>query len=374
MGRYQHGYVYGKSGSWHVRFYEDTTVDGKRRRVQKSRKLIEKDRTHHSSSCKAVQNKSAEFMATINTGLRTDRNMRIADFWESRYLPFIEKYHKPSTVSGYRQIWKQHLEAHFADLTLQDYQAHIGFHFLMSLPDSQGRRTVFHVKHVASGLFNYAIAEGRLQINPWLNIRLPKKAVELAKTPHYTLEESETIISALIDHLDCQLVMALACFMGLRPGEIAGLRWEDFDDDAVHIRRAVVRGKVGTPKTPESIATLPLVAQVRIPLQLWRMKCGNPSDGWLFARKTGTPVELRDLVARKIKPILEAKNIEWKSLYAGRRGVGTAIIGLTNGNYAAAQELLRHKNMTTTLRFYKKKTQQALTDGMRALEAALTHD
>src|SRR3954465_5841253 len=122
MGRYQHGYVYGKSGSWHIRFYEDATVDGQRQRIQKSRKLIEKDRTHHSRSCKAVRNKCAEFMATINTGLRTDRNMRVADFWEQRYLPFVEKYNKPSTVSGYRQIWKQHLEAHFADLTLQDYQ------------------------------------------------------------------------------------------------------------------------------------------------------------------------------------------------------------------------------------------------------------
>ena len=33
---------------------------------------------------------------------------------------------------------------------------------------------------------------------------------------------------------------------------------------------------------------------------------------------------------------------------------GTTIIGRTRGNYAAAQELLRHKHMSTTLQFYKK--------------------
>jgi len=57
-------------------------------------------------------------------------------------------------------------------------------------------------------------------------------------------------------------------------------------------------------------------------------------------------------------------------IYAGRRGAATAIIGLTGGNYAAAQELLRHKHMSTTLQFYKKQTQNALGDGLKALGLA----
>ena len=65
-----------------------------------------------------------------------------------------------------------------------------------------------------------------------------------------------------------------------------------------------------------------------------------------------------------------AAGLEWKSLYAGRRGAGTARIGLTNGNYAAAQELLRHKHMSTTLNFYKKQTESALEAGMQALQDA----
>jgi integrase len=52
----------------------------------------------------------------------------------------------------------------------------------------------------------------------------------LKGTAHYTLEEAENIISALVDHVDAQLVMALSFFLGLRPGEIAGLKWEDFDE------------------------------------------------------------------------------------------------------------------------------------------------
>ena len=76
------------------------------------------------------------------------------------------------------------------------------------------------------------------------------------------------------------------------------------------------------------------------------------------------------MVSRTIRPTLQKAGIEWKGLYAGRRGAATAIIGLTGGNYAAAQELLRHRNMSTTLQFYKKQTQNALGDGLKALQAA----
>jgi len=174
----------------------------------------------------------------------------------------------------------------------------------------------------------------------------------------------------LVDHVDAQLVVALSFFVGLRPSEIAAVRWEDFDSSAVNIRRACVRGVVGTCKTLESVATLPLIDQVILPLQLWRQKCGNPTEGWVFESRNGTPADLHNMIARVIRPTLEAAGLEWKSLYAGRRGAGTLLIDLTNGNYAAAQELLRHKHMSTTLQFYKRQTESALSNGMKALQAA----
>jgi integrase len=66
--------------------------------------------------------------------------------------------------------------------------------------------------------------------------------------------------------------------------------------------------------------------------------------------------------------------VEWKTLYAGRRGACTAVIESTNGNYAVAQALLRHKSMTTTLNVYKKAiTPEAFKKGMKLLEAAATN-
>ena len=130
---------------------------------------------------------------------------------------------------------------------------------LHGLKDSQGKATLKHVRSLAAAIFKHAVNEEILTVNPWREIPIPDDAVESAATEHYTIGEAEDMISALVDRVDCQLILALSCFLGLRPGEVAAVRWEDFDSEEVHIRRSVVRGKVGTPKTLEALADLPLI-------------------------------------------------------------------------------------------------------------------
>jgi len=372
MGRHQTGHIFeSKSGAFHVRYYATEIVDGHPKRVQRSHLLCRKSDKYYSATCKAVKLLRDEFMRTINASAGTDgSDMKVADFWEKTYLPFAEENLKPSTVAGYEQIWSQHLRLHFADRTLGEYKTHMGSQFLLSLTKTQGRRTLNHIRSLGSGIFTHAVNMGLLESNPWHDVKILGKVKAPAGTPHYTLEEIENIVSALVDRVDCQLVMLLAFFVGLRPGEIAALRWEDFDVDRIHIRRSVWGCHVGTPKTQESIATLPLANQVILAAKHWNDKCGNPSEGWVFPNQAGNPVDLKELAKKAIRPTLAAKKIQWKGYYAGRRGAGTALVGLTNGNYAAAQELLRHKNMATTLAFYKRQTESALADGVRALSAA----
>jgi integrase len=376
MGTHQLGRIYEASGKFYVQYR--VVVNGKR--VQRSHYLCAKDDRHRSKTDGSVTLLRDEHMLGVNAQQAEqspNRDMRVVDFWEKVYLPYCEEIVQltgkprktPSTVRGYKQIWRQHLKSHFGNLTLQEYSPHMGTAFLDSLTGGQGKATLRHIKACATSLFNRAVNKQHVKVNPWHDVQMPDDAIESAPTLHYTVEEAEDIISALVERVDCQLIMSLACFLGLRPGEIAALRWEDFDEENVHIRRSVVRGIVGTPKTKESIASLPLIDRVRIPLELWRQKSPDTS-GWVFPSVNNTPIDLHNLVARIIRPALDAKEIVWKGLYAGRRGAGTAIIALTNGNAAVGQALLRHKNMSTTLTFYKKQIPAAdLRAGMKLLEA-----
>jgi integrase len=377
MGTHQLGRIYEASGKFYVQYR--VVVNGKR--VQRSHFLCVKGpKRYRSETDPSVKRLRDEHMLGVNAQQAEqspNRDMRVVDFWEQVYLPYCEEIVQltgkprktPSTVRGYKQIWRQHLKSHFGNLTLQEYSPPMGTAFLDSLTSGQGKATLRHIKACATSLFKRAVNKQRIKVNPWHDVQMPDDAVESAPTLHYTVEEAEDIVSALVDRVDCQLIMSLACFLGLRPGEIAALRWEDFDEENVHIRRSVVRGIVGTPKTKESIASLPLIDRVRIPLELWRRKSPDTS-GWVFPSVNNTPIDLHNLVARIIRPALEAKELVWKGMYAGRRGAGTAIIALTNGNAAVGQALLRHKNMSTTLTFYKKQIPAAdLRAGVKLLEA-----
>jgi integrase len=407
---HQQGSLYLHNDAWYLKYRtEEVNAEGERK--HKTTRLCEKSdkydggwktdkktgrrRLWVSAPVKLLRD---AFIQTVNNqsrDRRPEQDMSVADFWE-RYIAYCEEVvhltgqsrKKPSTVRGYKQIWRQHLKPHFGNITLQQYEPHMGTQFLQSLTSTQGKGTLKHIKALGGSLFKRAVIERRIKVNPWHDVEMPEDAIEPKRTQHYTLEEAENIISALVDHVDAQLVIALSCFLGLRPGEIAALRWEDFDSENVHIRRCVVRGIVGTPKTPESVASLPLIDQVRVPLELWRHNCKNPSEGWLFPSRNDTPIDLHNLVSRVIIPHVNGsgkcvrcdrvpkalKNTRWKSLYAGRRCAATLAVEATNGNYAVAQALLRHKSMTTTLNVYKKQiTPDAFKAGMKLLEAAATN-
>ena len=418
MGHIQRGYIYegncaGKT-YFYVRYNVTKIVDGQPKRVQVSERLVEKgaaappqegggiyemrkDRKGKSLS-KPLKLKLDSFMLKVNQGQHTERSsdlsadMPIVEFWEQHYLPYCEGVvkltgkprKKPSTIRGYKQIWNQHLKAHFSKLTLRQYEPRLGARFLASLTGTQNRNTLKHIKALASSIFGYAVdPQERIKVNPWREVKIPKDAIEPKQTAHYTLEEAEDMISALVDHVDCQLVLALSCFLGLRPGEIAALKWEDFDSESVHIRRSVVRGIVDKPKTPESLAELPLVDDhILIPLTLWRQKSGNPKTGWVFPSQNNTPVDLHNLIARVIVPHINGSDecvpckqtpdpspVTWKGLYAGRRGACTLVIEKTS-KAELAQALLRHKSMSTTLNVYKKAiSAEAFRSGMKQLAA-----
>jgi len=384
MGRRGAGHIYKAFHAWHVRYYATEMVNGVATRVQKSHRLC--DAKNHTKT--EASDLAHDFLRGIKQAAPvTTDDVTVRAFWEHQYLPYCEKEWKgkgmrPSSVRGFKQIWKQHLEPHFgAAVMLRAYTAKQARRFLSSLKTKQGHNTLRHVRALSSAMFAEAVERDLIDANPWRGVKLPKDCKDPKPTGWYTLQEAEDIISALVDHADCQLIMALSCFLGLRPGEIAALKIGDFDTGYVHVRRSVVRGIVGEPKTQESIRSIPLIDAVRVPLELWRRKCGR-TEGWLFESRNGTPVDLHNVIRRVIVPHVEgsrpcvlcdrtpkASGVVWKSMYSGRRGAITAIIEATNGNYAIAQAAAGHKRMTTTLNVYKKAiTPEGFADGMKQYE------
>lgn len=364
MSRHQAGHIYEKHGAFHVRYYVEEAGE----RKQKSTKLCDKDRTkgHGSITAKAVVMLCEDFMRTVNSDTPTVKALTVIEFWDTIYQPFIESTLKHSTVKGYTQVWNQHIAAHFGKTFLAEYKTSMMSLYLTHLSKTYRPRTLASVKFLGSAIFAHATAMGLTESNPIRDAKVLGKMLPNGVTESYTLEEIENVISALVDRVECQLIMALAFFLGLRKGEIAGLQWGDVDADFVHVRRAIGRGMVGTPKTRKSTRSVPLIAPVRLFLGLWRQKCRG--DGWVFPGRGAEPASLDGLAGRVIRPTLEKAGLPWKGFHAGRRGLGTTLRSLT-GNSNAGRDMLGHSNAQVTEAHYEAAMPEEVLRGMKLLEA-----
>lgn len=363
MGRYQEGHLVKRFGGWHVRYY--VTEDGTRK--QKSHRLCDdqQKKSHVKQLCD-------EFLRTqVNIGVENSGSVGVVEFWDKVYLPFIESSDlKPSTIHGYKQVWNQHLKSHFNTVSLSDYKTHMMSVFLTGLAKTHRPRTLNNVKWLASAIFAHAVATGQCENNPIRDAMVLGKTLGNGDTESYTLGEMENIISALVEHVDAQLVMALSFFLGLRKGEIQGLQWSDIEGGFIHVRRAFSRGVVGPPKSKKSLRSLPIIQPVKGLLALWRAKARDWV--WVFANTEGNASNMDRFANTTIKPVLRKAKLKWKGFHAGRRGLGTELRSLT-GNSTAGRDVLGHTTTQVTEGSYEHRLPEDAMRGLKMLEAKVAN-
>jgi hypothetical protein len=142
--------------AWHVRYYATEAVNGVATRVQKSHRLCDaKNRTKTEASDLAH-----DFLRGIKHAAPvTTDDVTVRAFWEHQYLPYCEKEWKgkgmrPSSVRGFKQIWRQHLEPHFGTVMLRAYTSVMARQFLASLKTKQVKNTLPHIRGLASAMFS----------------------------------------------------------------------------------------------------------------------------------------------------------------------------------------------------------------------------
>jgi integrase len=360
MGRYQEGHLVKRFGGWHVRYY--VTENGQRK--QKSHRLCDDQQT----KSRVKELRDVYMREQVNIGVQNTGPMGVGDFWDKEYLPFIESNNnvKPSTLHGYKQVWNKHLKSHFGTTHLTDYKTPMMTNFLTNLAKTLRPRTLDCIKWLASAIFAHAVATGNCEFNPIRDAKVLGKTLAHGDTKSYTLEEMENVITALVDNVEAQLVMALSFFAGLRKGEIQGLQWSDVDNKFIHVRRAFSRGVVGEPKSKRALRAVPIIQPVQIPLLLWKSKAGE--GVWVFTNTEGNAWDMADFANKHINPALKEAGIEWKGLHAGRRGLGTELRAIT-GDSTAGRDVLGHSTTRTTEQHYEGRLPEVAMGALKQLEA-----
>jgi integrase len=379
---HQKGYIWRIGKSWYGRWYREELSrdpDGSTQivRRQHAEKLCEAGDRYRSK--KDVQPLLDAKLLPLNEGrCAPEGTLSVRDYTEHYFLPYVERELKPSTAYGYRSLWRMYLRSQLADIAMREFRCVDATNVLAAIHREHkiGRSTLRHCKAMMSTVFAHAKRSGVLDgPNPAQDAGIPRAAATSKPTHAYSAEEVFAMLTAL--NGVARTAVAIMFFCGLRPGEARAVRWEDYDQKkkTLRIRASMWRSHVTTPKTPESIATLP-VAETLAELLAETQR----EMGLILVSPLGKPIDLHNLAFRVVRPTLahcaickkvkHAPNehefrpiAEWLGWYALRRGCATLATAVDS--QLAAKSLLRHSNVATTQQFYIKSIP---ADAIRAVE------
>ena len=176
-----------------------------------------------------------------------------------------------------------------------------------------------------------------------------------------TAEEFHKLEAAL--PLRERVLVCLALSLGLRRGELAGLKWQDIDFEqlTITVQHSLVDQVVGLAKTEASQRPLPMHSRVATLLKSWRSASKYvDAEDYVFAtdsnragrRRGKQPVWLAKVMQCRIQPTARelgiTKTIGWHTL---RHSLATSLH--RNGEeIKVVQELLRHSSCKITLDIY----------------------
>jgi integrase len=176
----------------------------------------------------------------------------------------------------------------------------------------------------------------------------------------------------------------LALYLGLRRGELLGLRWEDIDleHEFLEVRRNLQRVdgelRTVTPKTRRSRRTVPLIRRCVDDLREHRERQNRErtaagatwkETGYVFTTEIGTPIE-PDNLRRSWYPLRAAAGLNGVRLHDLRHSCVTLLLGLKVPPHIV-REIVGHANLDVTMTIYAHASIEEKREALQRLQEHL---
>lgn len=409
--RYQNGCVMmSANGSgervWLFRWYE-TQADGKR--IRRKKVLGTLDQFKNKS---AAEKAASPFRLAVNSGQRNQlsntvtMSQLIVHFRERELVDLGDDGRAYSTRDRYECNLNAWIEPRWGGTAIDTIKAPMVEEWLRNLHckprrgktvKAKTRSKLTELKRLAPGtkakirnllsvLYNHAIRWGFTESNPICGpvkgsgVRQSSKR---EKVPDILeVEEIQNIVAEL--NLRERVLVFLDMASGLRRGELAGLKWLDFDFEQLdaNVQRSVVDQVVGRCKTEASQKRVPLDEYTARDLLAWfhETPYKDPED-YVFAtssRRAGKkrgkqPLWLSTVMRYHIQPVVKRLGIGKKVSWHTFRRTYSTLLQANREDVKVVQELLRHGSSKVTLDVYsqaqmpaKREAQRKVVEMMRA--------
>jgi integrase len=355
-----------------------------------------------------VRKKLVQLQARSDQGIPAEATGWTVDRFLTYWLEYIVKpARKPRTYQGYEVVVRVHLVPMLGKKRLNKLSASDVRLFLRRLehmclcclhatdarrdqPDQRccavgkccqtrpSRRLVQQVHSVLRNALQAAVREELIGRNVAKLVQVSGPSYDVNRG--LTVEEARKLLAvAREDRLYALYVLAL--YLGLRRGELLGLRWADIDLAAgvLEVRRALQRvgGELQalTPKSKTSVRTVPLLGVGIEALQKHKARQDRERQaagvewvetGYVFTTKIGTPIE-PDNLRRSWYPIRDAAGLGHEVFHGLRHTCVTLLLDLGVPPHIV-RDIVGHSAIDVTMTIYAHASLEEKRNALRKLD------
>lgn len=367
-----------KRGYWYVSARIPLPPDGKVSQLSRSTGV----KVQHSPSGAVRQSREAQrIMSKIVLEMqdellgkwrfRQPKSDATVEYYIDKALTQKEQDVERTTVQAYRGYAKSLIIPAFKNVKIQDLNRAMIQDFFNSVSIGRKANTLSKYRVVLNMAIDAAIQDNVISISPMIGVKLPKGT--RFEGERYTAKEAQTIMGLLEEDFVLQPAVTLALNLGLRRGEICGLRWcdVDFNKDEIRIFHTVkqngstVYEKEHT-KTKSSNRVIPLLpAMVKYLQELQiRQKASGLLTDKVCAMPNGNTVQ-PNYLTRTWNAFVEKHHIR-KVRFHDLRHTAASLMIENGAEVKSVSKILGHSSVAVTLDVY---THIAQPQQVAALEA-----
>lgn len=306
--------------------------------------------------------KLAELIADRDKGLKLGVKLpTVAEFLDTWLEEVVKRSVKQTTHRNYTMFSRLYVKPHIGNIRLKELTRPHVQAMVNTLGDKLSPSTVRSAHQALYAALEAAIEWKYVSENVADRVKLPK--VPRGTAQALSIDEARRLLGAVEDHRLGALYQVLLT-LGLRKGEVLGLRWRDLHWDKAELSIAqqiqVIDGEVitTTPKSTTSRRTIPVPPALLERLRAhWRNQLEEKrllgpewkEHGLIFASEVGTPLLPRNLTRMYYLAQKTAK-IPHVRLHDLRHTCGTIMGDLGVGEMVIAA-VLGHSSGSITSRY-----------------------
>ncbi|MFG2638215.1 tyrosine-type recombinase/integrase [Streptomyces sp. NPDC048362] len=340
-----------------------------------------KRKTVYGATWEECDTKRQELVRRDRQGIPTPtRSAKLSEWLPYWLAHYVEPRRKLSTYDKYETHVRLYLVPLLGTKRLESLSVADVRRFITRMQNAHTAATAKEAHRVLRTAITAAVREELITRNVASLVEPPR--VKQREIRPWSLEETLTFLEAARrDPLYAAFVLAVA--MGLRRGELVGLRWTDVDLDnrVLHVRHQTQRrrGELydDDPKSRRS-RVVPMPALCLAPLRWHRLRQREAfkrtgvawsESGYVFATRNGRPVEPRN-VYRSFTRVAADAGLRVVRLHDARHGTATL---LTAAGVAprVIMEILGHSQISITMDVYTHVVQDTQREAISHMDRLL---